>query len=294
MAPLALAAGIVLVGLAPTGRRPIGGAVFLAASVLLFGTSAIYHRCTWGPRGEAVLRRMDHANIYVFIAASYTPLALLLLTGSSRVLLLTMIWTAALGGLLFRLFWLWRRAGSTPRSTSLMGWAALGWLRRVLAAAGSRCCPDPGRRRCSTPPAPWSTRRKRPEPVTALVRLPRDLPRLHHRRLRLPLRRRSRWSPTRLDASSRSAQQLLRRAQLRPVGDRQPADEPPADVRGRPAVDAAADRPAGRTRAGRAPGHDHRTGRGSPVRRPDQLRLALRSARSPTTATWTGVAPPSG
>ena len=57
--------------------RPGRCAIFLAASLLLFGTSAIYHRFSWGPRGEAVLRRMDHANIYVFIAATYTPLALL-------------------------------------------------------------------------------------------------------------------------------------------------------------------------------------------------------------------------
>ena len=73
MAPLALLAGIVLVGARPDSTGRVGGAVFLAASVLLFGTSAIYHRCTWGARGEAVLRRMDHANIYVFIAATLHP-----------------------------------------------------------------------------------------------------------------------------------------------------------------------------------------------------------------------------
>ena len=89
MAPLALAAGIVLICLASTPAGVIGGSVFLAASVLLFGTSGIYHRGTWGARGHAVLRRMDHANIYVFIAATYTPLALILLDGVSRVILLS-------------------------------------------------------------------------------------------------------------------------------------------------------------------------------------------------------------
>jgi hemolysin III len=135
-APLALAAGIVLVSLAPTSAGRIGGAVFLAASVLLFGTSGVYHRGTWSPRGEAILRRLDHANIYVFIAASYTPLALLLLTGQSRVLLLTVIWTAALGGCAFRLLWL-----SAPRWLYtvlyvLMGWAALGWMGAFYASGG--------------------------------------------------------------------------------------------------------------------------------------------------------------
>ena len=134
--PLATAAGIVLIVLAPTSLGRIGGAVFLAASALLFGTSALYHRFTWGSRGEAILRRLDHANIFVFIAATYTPLALLLLTGQSRVVLLTVIWTAALAGLLFRLLWL-----SAPRwlYTLLyigMGWAAVGWLRSFYLAAG--------------------------------------------------------------------------------------------------------------------------------------------------------------
>jgi hemolysin III len=135
-APLALAAGIVLVVLAPTDLGRIGGAVFLAASVLLFGTSGLYHRGTWGPRADGILRRLDHANIYVFIAATYTPLALLLLSGRSRVLLLGIIWAAALGGLLFRLVWL-----SAPRwlYTALylaMGWAALGWLGSFYANGG--------------------------------------------------------------------------------------------------------------------------------------------------------------
>ena len=136
MAPLALAAGIVLVALAPTAAGVVGGAVFLAASVLLFGTSGLYHRFYWGARGEAVLRRMDHANIYVFIAATYTPLALMLLEGRSRVALLVMIWVSALGGLLFRTLWL-----SAPRwlYTALylvMAWAAMGWLPAFYGAGG--------------------------------------------------------------------------------------------------------------------------------------------------------------
>jgi hemolysin III len=137
MAPLALAGGIVLVTLAATPAGVIGGAIFLTASVLLFGTSGVYHLRTWGTRGDAILRRMDHSNIYVFIAATYTPLALILLDGTSRVVLLTVIWSAALGGLFFRLFWL-----SAPRwlYTALylvMGWAALGWLAAFYHAAGS-------------------------------------------------------------------------------------------------------------------------------------------------------------
>ncbi len=136
MAPLALAAGIVLISLAATPAGAVGGAVFLTASVLLFGTSGVYHRGTWGTRGQAILRTMDHSNIYVFIAATYTPLALILLDGASRMILLVLIWSAAVGGLLFRLLWL-----SAPRWLYtvlyiVMGWTALCWLGAFYHAAG--------------------------------------------------------------------------------------------------------------------------------------------------------------
>ena len=137
MAPLALAAGVVLVALAPTAAGAVGGAVFLAASVLLFGTSGIYHRFTWSRRGDAILRRMDHANIYVFIAASYTPLALMLLGGSSRISLLVMIWSAALGGLAFRLFWLGAPRWLYTTLYIVMGWAAIGWMGAFYVSGGA-------------------------------------------------------------------------------------------------------------------------------------------------------------
>jgi hemolysin III len=135
-APLALVAGIVLISLAATPAGVVGGAVFVTASVLLFGTSGVYHRGTLGTRGQAILRRMDHSNIYIFIAATYTPLALILLDGASRTILLVLIWSAAVGGLLFRLLWL-----SAPRWLYtvlyiVMGWTALGWLAAFYHAAG--------------------------------------------------------------------------------------------------------------------------------------------------------------
>jgi len=136
MAPLATAGGIVLVALAPDPAARAAAAIYLAASLLLFGTSAIYHRFYWGPRGDAILRRMDHANIYIFIAGTYTPLAVLLLSPRAATTLLTLVWASALAGLLFRLFWL-----SAPRwlYTALyiaMGWGALFWLPQFLTNGG--------------------------------------------------------------------------------------------------------------------------------------------------------------
>ena len=121
--PLALAAGIVLIALAPTTLGKIGGAVFLCASVLLFGTSGVYHRFTWGDRATAVLRRMDHANIYLIIAGTYTPFVALVLDGALRTAMMALIWGGALAGVLFKVFWV-----GAPRWLSTGLYLAIGWV----------------------------------------------------------------------------------------------------------------------------------------------------------------------
>src|SRR5690606_20590223 len=83
-APLTLAAGVVLVALSPTASTRLGSAVFALSALLLFSVSAIYHRGRWSPRVHAYLKRLDHSNIYLLIAGSCTPFALLLLEGSDR------------------------------------------------------------------------------------------------------------------------------------------------------------------------------------------------------------------
>ncbi|HVK44692.1 MAG TPA: hemolysin III family protein [Micropruina sp.] len=135
MTPIALVAGIVLIVLAPTVTGRIGGAVWLLAAVELFGVSAAYHRGHWGPRTEAMLRRLDHANIFVFIAASYTPLALMLLSPSSATMLLWIIWPTALLGVFFNLVWLESPRWLHTALYLLMGWAALGWVGEFWANA---------------------------------------------------------------------------------------------------------------------------------------------------------------
>ncbi|MEO7943437.1 MAG: hemolysin III family protein [Marmoricola sp.] len=104
-APLALAAGIVLVALSPTLTTRIGSAVFAFTALLLFTVSAIYHRGNWSERVWKFLRRFDHSNIYLLIAGSYTPFTLILLHGSARVGLLVIVWSGAVLGVAFRIFW---------------------------------------------------------------------------------------------------------------------------------------------------------------------------------------------
>jgi hemolysin III len=104
-APLALVAGIILVAVAPTTDRKITSAIYAATGVLLFGISAIYHRGNWSPGVKIVLKRLDHTNIMLVIAGSYTPLAWSLLERPKAILLLWVIWSGAILGVLFRLLW---------------------------------------------------------------------------------------------------------------------------------------------------------------------------------------------
>ena len=128
MTPLVLVGGALLVFLAPNLAGRVGSAVWLAGALLLFGTSAAYHLGDWSPTTKAALRRWDHANIFVFIAATYTPLALALLPIGEATKLLVLIWSVGVIGLVVRVFWL-----TAPRWLDVacylgMGWAGVAWL----------------------------------------------------------------------------------------------------------------------------------------------------------------------
>ncbi len=121
-APLALAAGIVLVVLSPTATTRVGSSVFAASALALFTASATMHRGRWSPRTGLWLRRLDHSSIFLLIAGSYTPFTLLLLRGSDRTELLGVAWGGALLGICFRLFW-----PTAPRWLYTPIYMALGW-----------------------------------------------------------------------------------------------------------------------------------------------------------------------
>ena len=121
-APLTLAAGIVLIALSPTAATRLGSAVFTGSALVLFTVSAIYHRGTWSPRVHGVLQRLDHANIFLLIAGSCTPFAILLLDGVEQWSMLALTWGGALGGVVLKVTW-----GGAPRWLSAPIYIALGW-----------------------------------------------------------------------------------------------------------------------------------------------------------------------
>jgi hemolysin III len=122
MTPLAVAAGLVLIALAPTTSGRVAATVFSITAWMLFGTSAVYHRGNWSPRVAGVLKRMDHSNIFLIIAGTYTPFALLLPRSDARTMLL-IVWIGAVAGVLFRVFWV-----GAPRWLYTPVYVALGWV----------------------------------------------------------------------------------------------------------------------------------------------------------------------
>jgi len=134
--PLAIAAGVVLIVLAEGGAAKAASAVFMASSLLLFGISAVYHRFNWSPAVKAVFRRIDHSNIFLLIAGTYTPIAICALEFPKNVVLLSVIWGGALLGILFRVFWLGAPRWSYVVLYVVLGWAAVIYTGDLIAANG--------------------------------------------------------------------------------------------------------------------------------------------------------------
>ncbi|MEU3690959.1 PAQR family membrane homeostasis protein TrhA [Streptomyces narbonensis] len=136
MVPASLAAGIVLICLAGTPQAVWACTVYSVTAWLLFGTSAVYHLGTWGQLGEAVLRRLDHANIFLIIAGTCTPLAVLLLSPAQWSILLWVVWAGALVGIAFRVLWVGAPRWSYTPCYLALGWAPVRYLPEFLHSGG--------------------------------------------------------------------------------------------------------------------------------------------------------------
>lgn len=136
MFPAVVISGIVLIVLADTTKARVACAIFAVTACLLFGVSGVYHRGNWGPRGEAVLRRLDHANIFLIIAGTYTPLTMLLLPDSTGRTLLWAVWGAAVAGIAFRVFWVGAPRWLYTPCYIAMGWAAVFFLPDFMRTGG--------------------------------------------------------------------------------------------------------------------------------------------------------------
>lgn len=137
--PLALAACIVLTVLAPTNTLKIGSAVYLACSLLLFANSGVYHISNghFPVKVSQLLRRIDHANIYLLIAGTYTPLALALMTPDHQRLVLGIIWTGAVIGMVANVCWITAPRWLFTILYVVLGWVAVWFIPELYRAGGA-------------------------------------------------------------------------------------------------------------------------------------------------------------
>jgi hemolysin III len=125
-AGVSIATGVSLLVVAFALRGPHAGwptTIYGLTVTALFGTSALYHRRQWSARGQAIMKRLDHSMIFVFIAGTYTPIAVLTLPRTSAVVVLTVVWTGALVGVALKTAW-----PAAPRWLSVPCYVGLGWV----------------------------------------------------------------------------------------------------------------------------------------------------------------------
>ena len=125
--PIAIILGTLLLPFVHSARALFAVSVYTLGSVILFGMSAMYHRFDWKPRTKALLRRLDHANIFLLIASTYTPMALLALEPSKGWLLFWLVWGVSLLGIFFNVVWI-----SAPRPLYVALYLATGWIAMMF------------------------------------------------------------------------------------------------------------------------------------------------------------------
>ena len=122
MSPISLVAGLTLITVADHLRGRVTLGIFTLTAVILFTCSALYHRVKWSDRTKGIWRRIDHANIPILIAGTYTPFAVFLLNRSQATILLSLVWSGAIFTALIRVLWI-----TAPRWLYVPLYIALGW-----------------------------------------------------------------------------------------------------------------------------------------------------------------------
>ena len=128
---VSLAAGAALVLVAPGGRATLATAIYALTVAGLFGVSAVYHRVNWvSASARRWMRRLDHSMIFLVIAGTYTPFALLVLHGALATAILVAVWGGALAGIILNLVWI-----DAPKWLTAIVYIALGWVAVIAFPA---------------------------------------------------------------------------------------------------------------------------------------------------------------
>src|SRR4051795_3499950 len=120
---VAVVIGILVTVYAEGTRATVGAAIFAASVVGMLGASTLYHRVTWSPPMRLWMRRLDHAGIYLLIAGTYTPVALMVVHGTTGRIVLAVVWCGALAAIALKFLWV-----DAPKWLSAVIALALGWV----------------------------------------------------------------------------------------------------------------------------------------------------------------------
>jgi hemolysin III len=119
----AVAAAVLLIAMAPSSTAAFAAGVYGVSLCGLLGTSALYHRIDWSTPLRRWMRRLDLSMIYLLIAGTYTPFALLVFSGPLRLIVLGLTWGGAVVGVVLTLLWT-----DAPRALTAVIYVALGWV----------------------------------------------------------------------------------------------------------------------------------------------------------------------
>jgi hemolysin III len=134
---VSLLTGAALVATAPGGRATLAAAIYAVSVAGLFGASALYHRITWASAAaRRWMRRLDHSMIFVLIAGTYTPFALLALHGPLATAILVSVWAGAAAGVLMKLVWIDAPKWLVAATYVILGWVAVAAFPQLASSLG--------------------------------------------------------------------------------------------------------------------------------------------------------------
>ena len=162
---VAVVAAVVLVVTAPSGLATFAAAVYATTLVGMFGASALYHRGNWSLTTARHLLQLDHTAIFLLIAGTYTPIALLAMHGTAQVVTLTVVWLVAAAGIVFEWMPIPAPRGYVTTVYLCLGWVGAfafiplyeetGWWGVLLLAGGGLCYMIGAIVHAARKPDPW-------------------------------------------------------------------------------------------------------------------------------------------
>ena len=131
-----LAGGIVLQLLSKGVTAHLVAAIYSVSICAMLGVSALFHRITWTPERRLVVRRLDHSMIFLAVAGTYTPVAVLALTPFARNVVLALVWIGAVGGIITKMIWIGLAEGISALLYIILGWVAVGVMPQLYSHSG--------------------------------------------------------------------------------------------------------------------------------------------------------------